>query len=131
MASKNYDLVRNLTEAELSTRTALNYRYGTELEQLMVLAPGDVPLIEPIKDTAGLKEAIGEAVDNLSLEDREIFNFLFIAGLSLRVSGAALGIPKTSLARRRDKIRRMLMLDLVFDERVREWVYRDFNLHTI
>jgi len=126
MAAKNYDLVRNFTEADLSTRTAKNYRYKTELEQLMVLAPGEIPLINTLETTADIKEAVGEAVDNLSSEDKEIFNFLFVAGLSLRVSGAALGIPKTSLARRRDRIRRRLMLDLSQDKRIQEWLYRDF-----
>jgi DNA-directed RNA polymerase specialized sigma24 family protein len=79
-----------------------------------------------VEATADLKEAVGEAIDSLPLEDRAIFELLFIAHMSLRVTEKVVGIPKTSLARRRDMIRRRLMLDLSQDKRVQKWMYRDF-----
>ena len=116
----------NFTPEELSTASAKSNRYGTELEQLMVLAPGQKPLMNTVEATADLKEAVGEAIDSLPLEDRAIFELLFIAHMSLRATGKVVGIPKTSLARRRDKIRRRLMLDLSQDKRIQRWMYRDF-----
>ena len=124
--ARRKDLVKNFTEEELSTAGAKTHRYETELEQLMVLAPGDQPLISTIEATSDLKEAVGEAIDNLPEEDRFIFNLIFVAHLSLRATGKIVNIPKTSLARRRDKIRRRLMLDLSQDKRVQRWMYRDF-----
>jgi hypothetical protein len=46
--------------------------------------------------------------------------------LSLRGLAVIVSIPKTSLARRRDKIRRKLMLDLTHDERIQDWMHRGF-----
>jgi uncharacterized protein (DUF2384 family) len=116
----------NFTPEELSTASAIRNRYDTELEQLMVLAPGQNQLMNTVEATADLKEAVGEAIDSLPIEDRDIYELLFIAHMSLRATEKIVGIPKTSLARRRDKIRRRLMLDLSQDRRVQKWMYRDF-----
>ena len=101
-------------------------RKGTDLESLMCLAPGQVEHMPSLEAQAALKEAVGEAIDGLDAEDRWIFQALIIEGMSLRVTGRVLGIPKTSLARRRDHIREQLMLQLVQHESVQQWMRRDW-----
>lgn len=71
---------------------------------------------------AQIKEVLGDAIDNLLWEDRAIMEGLFIWGLSLRQTGAALGVPKTTVARRRDKIRKMLIADLSQSPVIQEWL---------
>ena len=73
-----------------------------------------------------LASRTGEAIDSLAPEDKWIFNTLMIERLSLRTAGAVLGIPKTSLARRRDKIRRELMTVLIESEVIQRWLKRDW-----
>ena len=70
------------------------------------------------------KEIVGKIIDDLSDEDRWIFNALVVERLSLRGAGRILGIPKTSLARRRDKIRRVLMAKLIKCKPIQEWLER-------
>jgi DNA-directed RNA polymerase specialized sigma24 family protein len=94
-----------------------------ELEMLMQESPGSSnhhPV--PLTRTAALKDVLGETIDALPPEDRYIVEQLFIAGLSLRKTGAILGIPKTTLARRRDRIRRHLIAELVDKPSVRKWL---------
>jgi DNA-directed RNA polymerase specialized sigma24 family protein len=101
------------------------HRPLTELEALMQERPYDGVAAfsrEPLENTAALREALGEAIDNLPPEDRYIIEELFIAGNSLRKTGAILNIPKTTLARKRDRIRRHLMDTLVDHPDVRKWL---------
>ncbi len=75
------------------------HRAATELEAMMETAPlGEEPLAS-LETTAEVKE-----------------------GMSLRKAGAVLSIPKTSLARRRDRIRRKLMVRLVEEPIFKEWL---------
>jgi len=70
----------------------------------------------------------------LEPEDRWIINALFVEQLSLRVAGNILGIPKTSLARRRDYIRRQLMANLSESPAVVQWLREGLGLrafHTL
>jgi DNA-directed RNA polymerase specialized sigma24 family protein len=90
----------------------------------MELAPFQDPILIPLETTASIKELLGEVIDDLSAEDRWIFNALVVERLSLREAGRILGIPKTSLARRRDKIRRELMTKLIDSEHIRDWLKR-------
>ena len=86
-----------------------------ELEMLMQESPGSSnhhPV--PLTRTAALKDVLGETIDALPPEDRYIVEQLFIAGLSLRKTGAILG--------RRDKIRRHLIAELVDKPSVRKWL---------
>tara|TARA_R100001230_G_C5492916_1_gene39880 strand:- start:91 stop:462 length:372 start_codon:yes stop_codon:yes gene_type:complete len=99
-------------------------RPATEIQSLMELAPFQESWTLSLESTSHLKEIIGETIDDLSPEDRWIFNALFIERLSLRGAGRILGIPKTSLARRRDRIRRELMNKLIASEFVQEWLKR-------
>ncbi len=99
-------------------------RPATELQSLMELAPFQESWTPSLEATAHLKELIGQAIDDLTPEDRWIFNALIVERLSLRGAGRILGIPKTSLARRRDRIRRELMTKLIDSELVQEWLKR-------
>ena len=94
----------------------------TEVEALMQLAPHQNADLVPLEKTAPLKELLGIVLDELSDEDKWIFERLFIERLSLRKTGAVIGIPKTSLARRRDKIRHKLIAELAQHELVRDWL---------
>ena len=128
--TRRKELPRNFVEEELDTNARKHspwpHRYDTRIEQLMSLAPNQNALLPSIEETVDLKEAVGEAIDSLPEEDRTIFELIFIAHMSLRTTSKVVGVPKTSLARRRDKIRRRLMLDLSQDKRIQEWMYRDF-----
>ena len=96
----------------------------TTLELLMQEAPGwegRTGLI-PIVTTLELRAVLAAAIDSLPPEDRYIAEQLMVQGNSLRKLGHVLGIPKTSLARRRDRIRRRLMDGLVDSPVVRNWL---------
>jgi DNA-directed RNA polymerase specialized sigma24 family protein len=108
-----------------SKSVLFQHRPLDELEMLMREAPGTVSQDVPLSRTAALKDVLGEAVDALPPQERFIAEQLFIAGSSLRKTGAALGIPKTTLARRRDTIRRHLMAELVDKPSVRRWLRGD------
>jgi DNA-directed RNA polymerase specialized sigma24 family protein len=94
----------------------------TEIEAMMQTAPSGADPILPIEVTLHLKEILADVIDELSPLEKWIAERLFIEGLSLRKAGAVLGIPKTSLARRRDLIRRKLMARLLEHPVVQEWI---------
>lgn len=112
-------------------RSTTGVRPLSDIEALMELAPYEEPTVQSILGTAVLKEAIGAAIDNLNDEDRWIFNALFVEQLSLRVAGRVVGIPKTSLARRRDYIRRQLIAELGESEAVRGWLIDGLGLQRL
>jgi DNA-directed RNA polymerase specialized sigma24 family protein len=120
--AKKREIVKEFTT---STSSITGHRYGAT-EQLMQLSPHEEPVLPSLEATAELKDAVGEAIGNLSEEEQFIFNALFVECLSLRGLAVIVSIPKTSLARRRDKIRRKLMLDLTHDERIQGWMHRGF-----
>ena len=103
----------------------------SDIEALMELAPHEESTVQSILGTAALKEAIGVAVDNLNDEDKWIFNALFVEKLSLRAAGRVMGIPKTSLARRRDYIRRRLIAELAESEIVSTWLTDGLGLQRL
>jgi len=88
----------------------------------MEQAPGAPRKVTPLEETLLLKEALAEAFESLSPEDLWIAERLLIEGMSLRKAGAVLGIPKTTLARRRDKIRLRLVDALVDSPAVRGYL---------
>jgi len=111
-------------------RPLTRHRPLTETEALMQLAPHQKASTPSLLETMALKEAVGAAIDKLGDEDRWIINALFIEQLSLRVAGSVLGIPRTSLARRRDYIRRQLMADLLESPGVVQWLREGLGLRT-
>ena len=102
----------------------INCRPLTTLELLMQEAPGweGRTGLTPITVTLEMREALADAIDSLPAADRYLTEQLLVQGNSLRKLGYVLGIPKTSLARRRDKIRRRLMDQLVETDVVRRWL---------
>ena len=113
-----YLRVANHRQPQMTTRSL------TDLEVLMQLAPGAewCVSIPSIVSTLELKESVGAAIDTLSPEDKYIIEQLLVQGNSLRKLGYVLGIPKTSLARRRDKIRQQLVIKLVANPKVQKWI---------
>jgi DNA-directed RNA polymerase specialized sigma subunit len=73
------------------------------IEALMVCFPLDEPE-ESVLEQLLLREALADALDSLEEDDRWIFDMLIVVRLSLRFVGRVIGIPKTTLARRRDRI---------------------------
>jgi DNA-directed RNA polymerase specialized sigma24 family protein len=117
-----------LLRAAAQRGTVWQPRASTDLELLMQEVPGSVAVAPPasLEATQGLKEALADAIEALNEEDQWIINSLLIEGLSLRSTGRVLGIPKTSLARRRDRIKRQLILTLMDSLHVRQYLSHDF-----
>ena len=122
MQRREYPTDPSQWDMQGSNRLVGRSRPSTDLEALMQLGPHQEADLLSIEATAVLKEVIGEAIDGLPDEDRWIFDRLFIEQLSLRGTGRILGIPKTTLARRRDRIRRQLMAELSESGAVRRWL---------
>ena len=122
MQRREYPTDPSQWDMQGSNRLVGRSRPSPDLEALMQLGPHQEADLLSIEATAVLKEVIGEAIDGLPDEDRWIFDRLFVEQLSLRVTGRILGIPKTTLARRRDRIRRHLMAELSESEAVRRWL---------
>lgn len=116
-----------LLRAATQRGTVWQSRASTDLELLMQEIPGgNTNVLPSLEATHRLKEVLADAIEALNEEDQWIINCLLIEGLSLRVTGRVLGIPKTSLARRRDRIKRQLMLTLMDSLHVRQYLSRDF-----
>ena len=129
--SKKQEWVKDedeLLRAAAQRGTVWQPRASTDLELLMQEVPGSIAAAPQasLESTHRLKEALADAIEALNEEDQWIINCLLIEGLSLRVTGRVLSIPKTSLARRRDRIKRQLMLSLVDSPDVRRHLSRDF-----
>ena len=69
----------------------------------MSCAPFDEPE-ESIMEQLELRDALADALDSLDEDERWIFDMLVVVSLSLRFGGRGVGIPKPTLARRRDKV---------------------------
>ena len=59
---------------------------------------------ESVLEQLSLRDAVADALDNLEEDDRWIFDMLIVVRLSLRFVGRVIGMPKTTVARRRDRI---------------------------
>tara|TARA_Y100001951_G_scaffold72250_1_gene59121 strand:+ start:60 stop:485 length:426 start_codon:yes stop_codon:yes gene_type:complete len=105
-------------------------RPETQIQALMEIAPNGSDPEPSVQDFAILREVVGRAIDNLFWEDRAIFEGIFIWGLSLRQTGAALGIPKTTVARRRDRIRKLLIAELSQSPAIQHWLRKDSKNHS-
>ena len=99
-------------------------RDTSEMEGLLRAPPGAHERLASLEETLSLREALGRAIDALPPEDRWIVERLLIEGVSLRKAGAVLGIPKTTLARRRDHIKARLVHVLSNDPEMRGWIKR-------
>jgi len=83
--------------------TSAFHRAFSPIEALMSCPPAEDPE-ESVLEQIALREALADALDNLEEDDRWIFDMLIVVRLSLRFVGRVVGVPKTTLARRRDRI---------------------------
>jgi hypothetical protein len=83
----------------------------TTYEALMTCPPGVAPL-ESLLEQNEIREVVADAFDTLSDDDMWIYHMLCNVKMSLRFTGRVIGIPKTTLARRRDSIIDSLNVEL-------------------
>ncbi len=90
-------------------------RHQSQTAILMEQAPGFRPRHieqESLEETQFLREAMADAIDALEPESKWLIERLLIEGMSLRNVAMVLGISKTTVARRRDRLRVELMKSL-------------------
>ena len=78
-------------------------RIFSPIEALVACSPHSEPE-ESILEQLALRESLADALDTLEEDDRWLFDMLIVVRLSLRFVGRVIGMPKTTVARRRDKI---------------------------
>ena len=78
-------------------------RAVSPLEALVVCEPGNEPE-ESVLEQLSLRDAVADALDELDEDDRWLFDMLLVVHLSLRFVGLVIGMPKTTVARQRDRI---------------------------
>ena len=94
-------------------------RAFSPLEALITCAPAQEPE-ESVLEQLALRDILADALDSLEEDDRWIFDMLIVVRLSLRFVGRVVGLPKTTLARRRDTIVAGLQEQLLENPVVRE-----------
>ena len=94
----------------------------TEIQSLQQAGPHQSPRISS-EERFDLREAVVEAIDSLEPLELWLINALLFERLSLRDVEYVLGIPKTTVARKRDKILAKLRLMLEDNPYVREHIY--------
>ena len=98
-------------------------RPDTDLEALMVAGIGDEPAISR-EGQAELQNLVCDTFDDLTANDRWLIEMLVFARLSLRFVAIVVGIPKTTLARRRDAIYATMRESLADNETVKAYLGR-------
>ena len=94
-------------------------RAVSPLEALVVCEPGNEPE-ESVLEQLSLRDAVADALDELNEDDRWLFDMLLVVHLSLRFVGLVIGMPKTTVARQRDRIIAGLRQRLLDNPVVRE-----------
>ena len=94
-------------------------RAVSPLEALVVCEPGNEPE-ESVLEQLSLRDAVADALDELDEDDRWLFDMLLVVRLSLRFVGLVIGMPKTTVARQRDRIIAGLRQRLLDNPVVRE-----------
>ena len=99
-------------------------REYSPIEALVACVPHSDPE-ESVLEQLALRESLADALDTLEEDDRWLFDMLIVVRLSLRFVGRIIGMPKTTVARRRDKIianlRDILADDPIVQERLGRW----------
>jgi len=100
-------------------------RRPEDLYDALMRCPPGVEPEESIAEQDELREILADALDHLTAEEQWIFHMLTTVRLSLRFVGSILDVPKTTLARRRDRIIQKLQVALlespVIHERIRSY----------
>ena len=108
----------------MAVRLWAQRRPDNRYDALMRTAPGVEPE-ESIEEQNELREILADALDSLTEEEQWIYLMLTTVRLSLRFVGLVLGVPKTTLARRRDriiqKLQETLMESPLVQERMRSY----------
>ena len=94
-------------------------RAVSPLEALVVCEPGNEPE-ESVLEQLSLRDAVADALDELDEDDRWLFDMHLVVRLSLRFVGLVIGMPKTTVARQRDRIIADLQQRLLTNPVVRE-----------
>ena len=103
----------------MAVRLWAQRRPDNRYDALMRTAPGVEPE-ESIEEQNELWEILADALDSLTEEEQWIYLMLTTVRLSLRFVGLVLGVPKTTLARRRDRIIQKLQEALMESPLVQE-----------
>ena len=106
--------------------TSAFHRAFSPTEALMSCPPAEDPE-ESVLEQLALREALADALASLEEDDRWIFDMLIVVRLSLRFVGRVVGIPKTTLARRRDRIVNNIRQQLLINPVVRERFYDHYD----
>ena len=106
----------------LAVRPWTQRRPENRYDALMRAEPGVEPE-ESIEEQDELREILADALDSLTAEDQWIFLMLTTVQLSLRFVGRVLDVPKTTLARRRDRIIQKLQAALLESPLVQERIH--------
>tara|TARA_R100000458_G_C8263271_1_gene238572 strand:- start:715 stop:1116 length:402 start_codon:yes stop_codon:yes gene_type:complete len=94
---------------------------STATQALIEGKPND-PIRVSAEERLELREVVAGALESLTEEEVWIINALLFERLSLRQAGFILQIPKTTLARRRDKILKKLEKLLLKETLVKEYL---------
>jgi DNA-directed RNA polymerase specialized sigma subunit len=103
------------------SRTHWYSRPDTAIEALVVAGFGQEPDISQ-EEQVELQNLVVDVFDKLSANDRWLIEMLLFARLSLRFVAIVVGIPKTTLARRRDAIYATMRKDLANNETVKAYL---------
>ena len=102
-----------------------NLQYPKQPETVNESLLQALPNTEPTRsaeENYHLREVVVGALDILEDEERWILNALLFERLSLRQAGHILQIPKTTLARRRDKILQKLKEHLLKNTTIKDYL---------
>jgi len=94
----------------------------TAIQALQQTAPHQTARVS-LEERHDLREAVVAAIDSLEPEEVWLINALLFERLSLRDVEYVLGIPKTTVARKRDNILAKLRQTLEDNPYVREHIY--------
>ena len=94
----------------------------TAIQALQQAAPHQTTRVS-LEERHDLREAVVAAIDSLEPEEVWLLNALLFERLSLRDVEYVLGIPKTTVARKRDNILAKLRQTLEDNPYVREHIY--------
>jgi RNA polymerase sigma factor (sigma-70 family) len=96
-------------------------RPSTPMQALMECQPHREPEVSRI-ERLELRDVIVDALDDLDMQEQWIFDALFVRRLSLRELAAEIAMPKTTVARWRDRLLSRLRDKLETDPRITEYL---------
>lgn len=98
-----------------------NRRPETDWQALMEAEPFDEPEVSRF-ERLELRDVIADAIDELDEQERWIFDALFVRRLSLREVAREISMPKTTVARWRDRMKGVLIAKLESEPKIIEYL---------